>query len=479
MARVVIIGAGFAGHTAALYLGHTLGAQHDITMINTSARFLYVPSLVWVGVGHMKPEKTRFRLQPVYDRMHVHFLAGKALEVHPDERFVVAEKNGDGDARLVRVDYDHLIVATGPRLNFAATPGLGPEAGHTHSICTQAHATESRDAYLENVARMKKGEKRKLVIGTGHPGATCQGAAFEYITNIHKDLLRHGVRDKAELVWISNERAPGDFGVGGITARHRGRMLSSEEFITAVFREYGIFWEVQRGVLEVDEGAIHWEDYDGHYGETTYDFAMLIPQFTGMPLKYIGEKGDDVSAKVVNPAGFVTVDGIYGRPYETTVADPQSWPKVYQNPEYESIFAAGIAFAPPGPISQPHVTPNGTSITAAPPRTGMVSGIIGRVVANNVIDLVTLGHMTHGERMTEMAAACIASMGDSLWDGSAATIMMYPVVPDHQRYPHEDGRDGFVTHMEMGLAGAWMKRMIHITFRHKLQGRIGWRLIPE
>ena len=479
MARVVIIGAGFAGHTAALYLGSTLGTQHDITMINTSERFLYLPSLVWVGVGHMKPEKTRFSLRPVYDRIHVHFLPGKAVEVHPDERFVVAEKNGDGVNQPVRVDYDHLIVATGPRLNFAATPGLGPEAGHTHSICTQAHAVASRDAYLENVARMKKGERRKLVVGTGHPGATCQGAAFEYITNIHKDLLRHGVRDRAELVWLSNECALGDFGVGGITARRRGHLLSSEEFIAAVFREYGIASQVQKGVLEVDENAIHWEDYEGRFGETTYDFAMLIPQFTGMPLRYIGANGDDISAKVVNPAGFVIVDGIYGRPYETTIGDPRSWPRVYQSPEYESIFAAGIAFAPPGPISPPHVTPNGTSITAAPPRTGMVSGVIGRVVAKNVIDLVTLGRMTHGERLTEMAAACIASMGDSLWDGSAATITMYPVVPDHQRYPNDEGRDAFVTHMEMGLAGAWMKRMLHSAFRHKLQGRVGWRLIPE
>ncbi len=79
--------------------------------------------------------------------------------------------------------------------------------------------------------------------------------------------------------------------------------------------------------------------------------------------------------------------------------------------------------------------------------------------------------MTHGERMTEMYAACIASMGDSLWDGSAAVIMIYPVVPDPQRYPNDQGRDLFVTHMEMGLAGAWMKRMIQTTFMHKLRGR--------
>lgn len=218
---------------------------------------------------------------------------------------------------------------------------------------------------------------------------------------------------------------------------------------------------------------------EGGKGETGYDFAMLIPRFLGQPLKFVGRDGENVADKVVAPNGLVKVDGIYGLPYDELEKNPDAWPAVYQNPSYENIFAAGIAFAPPGPISRPHVNPNGVPMSPAPPRTGMVSGIIGRIVALNIIDLVKKGRMTHSERMTEMAAACIASMGDSLWDGSAAVIMVYPVVPDNRKYPNEQGRDQFVTHMEMGLAGAWMKRMIHTTFMHKLQGRIGWKIIPE
>jgi sulfide:quinone oxidoreductase len=477
MAKVVIIGAGFAGHTAALYLGSALGKDHQITMINQAERFLFVPSLVWVGVGRMDPEKTRFRLKPVYDRMHIQFVHGKATEVHPDEQYVIAEKK-DGSGQ-VRVDYDYLIIATGPHLDFAATPGLGPEQGATYSICTAAHAVQARDRYLESVARMERGEKQRIVVGTGHGTATCQGAAFEYITNIHKDLVRRGLRDKADLVYLSNERAPGDFGVSGIQVRHNGGTRSSAEFIGAVFKEYGIRAEVQRAVKQVEPGRAYWEDYDGNTGETTFDFGMLLPRFTGIPIKYIGKNGEDVSAKLVNPLGLVLVDGLYGLPYEKLVENPDAWPATYQNPNYRNIFAAGIAFAPPGPISQPHVNPKGTAISAAPPRTGMVSGIIGRVVAMNIIDLIQRGRMTHRERMSEMFAACIASMGDSLWDGSAAVIIVYPIVPDRRRYPNEEGRDLFVTHMEMGLAGAWMKRMIHSTFMYKLQGYLGWKIIPE
>ena len=65
MAKIAIIGAGFAGHTAALYLGVQLGKKHDVTMINKQDYFLYVPSLIWVGVGHMKEDKVRFPLKPV------------------------------------------------------------------------------------------------------------------------------------------------------------------------------------------------------------------------------------------------------------------------------------------------------------------------------------------------------------------------------------------------------------------------------
>jgi sulfide:quinone oxidoreductase len=238
MARVVIIGAGFAGHTAALYLGSKIGAQHQVTVVNRYDYFGFVPSWVWVGVGHMAPAQTTIPLKPVYDRMHVGFVQGSVTEVHPDDRYVLVSRPDRSD--LQRLDYDYLLIATGPKLNFAATPGLGPQAGHTTSICTLDHAIEARDSYLEQVRRMEKGERVRMVIGTGHPGATCQGAALEYISNIHKDLVKRRLRSKADLVYLSNERALGDFGVGGLRARFKGRLTSSEEFIGASTRTMGL-----------------------------------------------------------------------------------------------------------------------------------------------------------------------------------------------------------------------------------------------
>ena len=479
MAKVVVIGAGFAGHTAALYLGNQLGKKHDVTVISNRDVFSYVPSWVWVGVGHMKPEKTVFKLKPVYDRMSTKFVHAAAKEIHPDagDQFVIGEEIGTG--KQVCLDYDYLVVAPGPLLNFAGTPGLGPDGGFTHSICSLPHAIKTRDAYLALCERIKKGEKVKIVIGTGHPGATCQGAAFEYVVNVHKDLVKKGLRDKADILWISNEPALGDFGVNGVQVKRSGHVLKSDEFIRSVFNDHGIRYQTQTGVTKIEEGKIYWQNYEGEEGATEFDFAMLIPQFKCQPIKYIAKDGTDITSKLTNPAGFVLVDGKYGLSYPELSQTPEAWPAKYQNPTYPNIFSAGIAFAPPGSISKPFTNKNNVAITPAPPRTGMVSGMIGRVVAMNIVDMIEKGQPTHSERMTEMVAACIASMGDNLWDGNAVTIVMRPVVPDRKQYKNEYGRDLFISHLEMGLSGAWMKFMLHHTFIWKFKALLGWKLIPE
>ncbi|MBO8171383.1 MAG: FAD-dependent oxidoreductase [Bacillaceae bacterium] len=473
MARIVIIGAGFSGQTAALYLRKKLGDEHQVTMINPWPRFTYIPSLVWVGIGRMEPDKPMFELEPVYDKMGIEFKMAWAREIHPDEQYVLTE---DKHGKQEKVDYDYLINATGPHLNFEGTPGLGPDHGTSQSICNIHHAKMARDAYLESVKRMEKGEKQKILVGTGHGTATCQGAALEYITNIHNDLVKRGLRNKAQIMWLSNEPKLGDLGVGGVSAKKHGYIMQSESFMKSLFAEQEIYYQIQSSVQKVEKDKVHWENLQGEQGEIEYDFAMLIPQFQGARLKYVDRDGNDITAKLTNPGGFMLVDGIYEKKWEDLKSS--DWPATYQSPLYKNMFAAGIAFAPPGPISQPFVNKNGVQITATPPRTGMAAGITGRVVAENIIDMINGKEPSHHERMTEMPGACIASINKSVWNGSAASILMYPVAKDYERYP-DYGRDLSTNHMEIGLAGAWVKRILHTMFIYKMKGNPGWSLIPE
>jgi hypothetical protein len=51
MARTVIMGAGIAGHTAALHLRRMLGKDHEVVVIAPNSKWNWIPSSIWVGVG--------------------------------------------------------------------------------------------------------------------------------------------------------------------------------------------------------------------------------------------------------------------------------------------------------------------------------------------------------------------------------------------------------------------------------------------
>ncbi|WP_029520959.1 FAD-dependent oxidoreductase [Persephonella sp. IF05-L8] len=474
MAKVVVVGAGFAGHYAALILSDALKGKgnHDITVITRVPKFTYIPSLVWVGIGKMSVDQVQFDLKPVYDKVGINLVHGVAKEVHPDEQYVVVElPNGE----TKNVDYDYIIMATGPYLNFEGTPGLGPDKGYTQSICTPPHATKAAAAYLELVQRMEKGDKVKIVIGTGHGAATCQGAAFEYISNVHNDLVDRGLRDRAEILWVSNEPALGDFGIDGLEMKHGGEIFTGEEMVRFLFEKYGIKWQIKSHVKQVDESKIYTIDVDGNENEIEYDFAMLIPQFKAQPIKWIDKDGNDITDKMCNPAGFVKVDAVYGKPYDEL--DGPDWPRTYQNPLYKNVFAAGIAFAPPGPLSRPSQAPDGSPIAPAPPRTGYTAELSGKAAALNIVDMIEGREPSHTASMAETPGLCVASLKHHLLTGEAVTIAIYPVARNRAAFP-EYGRDLDNCVAEIGLAGAWFKWFLHHAFLYKLQAKPGWKLIP-
>ncbi|MDD5717152.1 MAG: FAD-dependent oxidoreductase [Sulfuricurvum sp.] len=489
MARVVVLGGGVAGHTAATFAADWLGKDHEVVVVTPNSKWNWIPSNIWVGVGQMSKEEVTFDLAPVYEKAGITYKQAKAVSLNPEgsasntKPFVTIEYTGQGKAgKSEEVTYDYLINATGPKLNFAATPGLGDANGlgeFTVSVCTADHADHAAHELAKCIEKMKKGERQKFLIGTGHGMCTCQGAAFEYIFNIEHELRKAGVRELADIQWISNESFLGDFGIGGLHMKRGGYAASSRLFAESLYSERGVKWLIGAHVNKVEKGKVSYELLDGTMGEESFDFAMLIPPFAGVGLKAYDKAGEDITATVFAPNGFMKVDANYNAgAYENWKAS--DWPRTYQNPTYKNLFAAGIAFAPPHPISKPMSSPNGTQIFPTPPRTGMPSGIIGKAVAHSVCDLIKKGpeaHL-HEASMAEMGAACVASAGKGLFDGTAAALTVYPVVPDFEKYPGI-GRDLDYTFGEIGLAGHWIKHILHHMFIYKAKLNPGWTMIPE
>jgi len=489
MARLVVLGGGVSGHTAATFAAKWLGSAHEVVVVTPNSKWNWIPSNIWVGVGEMSKEDVTFDLAPVYAKAGINYKQAKAVSINPeggessDKPFVTIEYTLSGrEGESENVEYDYLINATGPKLNFGATPGLGEgsELGeHTVSVCTADHAMHANDEFQKTIEKMKNGERQKYLIGTGHGMCTCQGAAFEYIFNIEHELNKAGVRDMADIKWISNESFLGDFGVGGLHMKSMGFAVSSKIFAESLFTERNVDWIIGAHVNKVEAGKVHYELLSGEMGEEEFDFSMLIPPFAGVGLKAYGKDGSDITDTIFAPNGFLKVDANYGAgAYENWKAS--DWPETYQNPTYGNIFACGIAFAPPHPISKPMSSPNGTPINPTPPRTGMPSGIIGKAVAHSICDRITKGDTAplHKASMADMGAACVASAGKGLFDGTAAAMTIYPVVPDFEKFPGT-GRDTDYTFGEIGLAGHWIKHVLHHLFIWKAKLKFGWTLIPE
>lgn len=485
MTRTVILGAGIAGHTAALHLRRMLPRQHEVVVVSPEPDWNWIPSNIWVGVGRMDAAKVLIPLKPIYDRKHIGFRQAWATTIHPEGTAEEGKPSVDftytDPARRGETDnltYDYLVNATGPLLNFAATPGLGP-GGHSWSVCTAGHAVEAGQAFDRVIAKLKDGVPQRLVVGVGHGTCTCEGAAFEYTFNVERALRDAGVRDLAEIVYLTNEYELGDFGVDGLDFVDKGFTQSSRLWTESLFRERGVKAVTQAHVHEVMDGQLRYEQLDGTEHQLDFDFAMLLPPFKGANLTAYDRAGTDITTTLFAPSGFMKVDADYsGKPYEQWSAE--DWPHTYQSPAYPNIFAPGIAFAPPHPISRPRTSRNGTVITPSPPRTGMPSGIMAKTIARTIRDRIIRGvdAPAHRASMATMGAACIASAGTGLRQGSAAAMTMFPVVPDPARYP-QTGRDLAGTSGEIGLAGHWMKLLLHYLFIYKAKARPFWWLIPE
>ncbi len=484
MARVVVLGAGIAGHTAALVLRHRLVREHEVAVVSPRPVYNWIPSNIWVGVGRMRPEDVVFDLAPVYARQDIRFEQARAVEIWPEggaaaaRPHVVIEPTGADAGARKPIEFDYLVNATGPRLNFGATPGLGPD-GHSLSVCTHEHAAEAARALAGCVERMRRGERLTLVIGVGHGLCTCEGAAFEYVFNVDFTLRQAGVRDRARLVFLTNEAELGDFGVGGIHLRRGGYRVHSKTFAESLYAERGIEWITGAHVQRVEPGVAHYETLDGEERSIPFDFAMLLPPFAGQPMKAFARDGREVTAEIFAPSGFMKVDADYTpKPFEQWRA--ADWPRTYQNQRYPALFAIGIAFAPPHPISEPRKSKRGTPISPAPPRTGMPSAVMARMVAESLYGMIELGlpGPTRTASMAEVGASCVASAGASWLHGSAASMTMFPVVPDFEKYP-EFGRDLRFTFGEIGSAGHWIKKILHHMFLYKARARAGWWMIPE
>lgn len=360
MAHIVIMGAGIGGMPMAYEMQEKIRKGDKVTVISNSENFHFVPSNPWVGVKWRDREDIEFPARPYLERKGIDFIPIGVKRVHPEQNRL--ELN-DGQS----VDYDFLVIATGPKLAFEEVEGLGPHGGHTHSVCHVDHAMKSHDEW-ERFAE----NPGPIVVGAVQ-GASCFGPAYEYAFIMETDLRRRKIRTKVPMTFVTSEPYIGHLGLGGVG--------DSKGMLESAMRERHIKWICNAKVTKVEAGKMYVTEVDEAGNEKKkhelpFAYSMMLPAFKGVDAVF-GIEG------LTNPRGFILID------------------EHQRNPKYKNIYAVGVCVAIP-PVEA-------TPVPCGTPKTGyMIESMVTATVHNIHAELT--GNPPASKATWN--AVCLADFGD-------------------------------------------------------------------
>ena len=360
MPKIVVMGAGIGGITQAYELREVLARDHEIVLIGDSERFEFTPSNPWVAVGWRKAGQITVDLPDLMQKYGITFSSAGVRRVHAEESRL--ELNDDSS-----VDYDYLVIATGPKLAFDEVEGLGPD-GHTQSVCKTGHADASFIDFRKLVDN-----PGPVIVGAA-PMASCFGPAYEYIFILDTELKKRKIRDKVPMHFVTPEPYIGHLGLGGVG--------DTKSLLESEFRDRHIHWTTNAKITKVEDGKMHVTEVDDDGNdkknhELEFRHSMILPAFRGV---------DAVSGieGLTNPRDFILID------------------EQQRNPKYRNIFAVGVCVAIP-PV-------NATPVGTGAPKTGYMIESMVTATTHNIASLL---NGSEPDRQATWNAVCLADFGDT------------------------------------------------------------------
>jgi sulfide:quinone oxidoreductase len=372
MAKIVILGAGIGGMPMAYEMKELARKEDTVTVISDSPKFHFVPSNPWVAVDWRKRGEIEIDIAPALAKKGIESIIQGAKRVHPEDNQVELM---DG----TRVDYDFLVIATGPKLAFDEVEGLGPHGGHTQSICHVSHAETAKSAWEKFVQ-----EPGPIVVGAVQ-GASCFGPAYEFAMIMDTDLRKRKIRDKVPMTYVTPEPYIGHLGLGGVG--------DSKGMLEAAMRQRHIKWICNAKTTKIEDGQMFVTEHN-EQGQPIkehilpFKHSMMLPAFKGIDAVF-GIEG------LTNPRGFITVDGHQ------------------RNAKFKNIFSIGVCIAIP-PVEA-------TPIPCGTPKTGFMIESMVTATAHNIREIMDGKEPTHNATWNTI---CLADFGDT-----GACFVALPQIP--------------------------------------------------
>lgn len=172
-ARVVIVGAGFGGLSAARKLGR---AGYDVTIVDRHPYTTFQPLLYQVATGGLNAGDVTYSLRSFAARLkgRPSFRRASVTGIDKTNRQVLVD---DGKP----IPYDYLILANGVTTNHFGIPGAQE---HTRAIYTRAEALRVRDSIFGAMERLAAAPEdhrsfTAVVVGGGATGVEMAGTLAE------------------------------------------------------------------------------------------------------------------------------------------------------------------------------------------------------------------------------------------------------------------------------------------------------------
>ena len=178
--RILILGGGFGGITAALELQQALPSEHQVTLVDRGGTFMMGLRKLWVLVGRGTRQEGTRSLQALAARgIQVHRAAVTAIDVRT--RAVRTEAGS--------IPFDYLIVALGAEARPDLVAGFGPPAFNLYD-------PDDVERLAARVRTFREG--RLLVAVLGGP-YKCPPAPFEAAMMLDDLFRKRGLRDSIEI----------------------------------------------------------------------------------------------------------------------------------------------------------------------------------------------------------------------------------------------------------------------------------------
>jgi sulfide:quinone oxidoreductase len=293
MARVLIIGGGFAAVVAAEKLAASIGREHEITVISSSSRFIFYPALVQLALGECSPEDIAFDLRHKLGQTGVRFINAELLRVDWDAR----KAEIAGEDFTGQVGYDVVLFAMGRRLATEKISGFFENAHHVLGLKAAQRFGKAVDSFREG----------NIVVGLC-PGGRLPVPVCETAFALAGRFEREIDDGRITLKVVFPESLRSAFGGAEIHGK-----------LEAAFAKHRINVHYDIPIVEVTETEI----ISSEKHRIHHDLLMLIPPFRGQAII------DD--PRVVDNEDFIKVNDLM------------------QVPSMENVYAAGDAVAFSGP----------------------------------------------------------------------------------------------------------------------------------